>query len=291
MKSSFIKSLLTIIAIPLVILGFTFGIDDQSHANHHPLFYCALTTLGIHWIAASISIYLKTEKFFDITGTAAVLSMVYVAITHSQSLSNRAVILASMCCIWTIRLGLFLLYRVHKHKKDRRFDQIKESKSDFLITWEMSAAWTLITISCALCAITSTKEPAINPVDYILIFGWLAAFTIEACADYQKNKFKNQKTKTKFIQTGLWKYCRHPNYFGEITMWIFVAGLALPSLHSATYITLASPLFVYWLLTKVSGTNILEAQNEKQYGHLAEYQKYKAQTPKLFPFQKILNLK
>ena len=69
-------------------------------------------------------------------------------------------------------------------------------------------------------------------------------------------------------------------------MWIFVAGLALPSLHSATYITLASPLFVYWLLTKVSGINILEAQNEKQYGHLVEYQKYKAQTPKLFPFKK-----
>ena len=73
-------------------------------------------------------------------------------------------------------------------------------------------------------------------------------------------------------------------------MWIFIAGLALPSLNNATYITLASPLFVYWLLTKVSGINILEAQNEKQYGHLAEYQKYKEQTPKLFPFKKMLTL-
>lgn len=291
MKASFTKTFLIIVAIPLLLLIFAFGIDYLSHTNQYPLFYCTLTTLGIHWTIACISIYLKTEKFFDITGTVAVLSMIYVAISHTYNLSSRAIILASLCCIWTIRLGIFLLYRVHKRKKDRRFDQIKESKSDFLITWELSAAWTLITISCALCAMTSAKEATIKSIDYILIFGWLAAFTTEVCADYQKNKFKDKKTKNQFIQTGLWKYCRHPNYFGEITMWIFIAGLALPSLHSAAYVTLASPLFVYWLLTKVSGINILEAQNEKQYGHLAEYQKYKAQTPKLLPFKKILNLK
>jgi len=277
------KTIGTILVIPLILLAIAFLMDLQSYSNNQPLLACTLATLCVHLVAAVVSISLKTEKFFDITATVAVLSMLSIAVLSAQELTNRVMLLALLCATWTTRLGLFLWFRIKRDHKDRRFDQIKNDSSYFFITWEMSATWTFITTMAALCAITSSKQAPITSIDFILTMGWLAAFAVEVCADQQKSRFKQQPQDTPFIQTGLWQYSRHPNYLGEILMWVFIAGIALPNLYNFTYLALLSPLFVYWVLTRLSGINLLEQQNDKQYGHLAEYSKYKEHTPVLWP--------
>ena len=85
------------------------------------------------------------------------------------------------------------------------------------------------------------------------------------------------------IRDSLWARSRHPNYFGEITLWIGIAVIALNTLTGVEYITLISPVFVYVLLTRMSGINLLESIADERYGDLEEYQRYKRNTPVLIP--------
>ena len=105
---------------------------------------------------------------------------------------------------------------------------------------------------------------------------WLSGFTIESISDYQKRAFRKENNPSEdFIHTGLWARSRHPNYFGEITLWSGIAVIALNTLTGIEYITLISPVFVYILLTRMSGVNLLERIADERYGHLEEYQRYK----------------
>ena len=100
---------------------------------------------------------------------------------------------------------------------------------------------------------------------------------------YKKNRFKkNQNTNKKFISTGLWSRSRHPNYFGEITLWFGIYIISLSSFSGLDFLTIISPIFVYILLTRMSGINMLEKIADQRYGHLDEYLEYKKNTPTLF---------
>ena len=103
----------------------------------------------------------------------------------------------------------------------------------------------------------------------------------------QKSQFrKNPDNKDQFIQHGLWAYSRHPNYFGEITLWLGIAIMSLCSLTGCQYITLISPIFTYLLLVYVSGVKPLEISGIKKWGHLDSYKAYIRSTPSLFPLTK-----
>ena len=169
----------------------------------------------------------------------------------------RASILFFIILIWTLRLGFFLFYRILKSGEDQRFSELKKRALSFMVPWTLSALWVFITSSPALIVIMSKEN--IN-VDIYLISGlslWILGFVIENIADYQKIKF-NIRNKGKFINIGLWSVSRHPNYFGEIILWVGVSIIAFPVLSGFQYVTLISPFFVYLLLTKVSGINLLE---------------------------------
>ena len=107
---------------------------------------------------------------------------------------------------------------------------------------------------------------------------------LKSISDYQKRVFRKENNPSQsFIHTGLWARSRHPNYFGEITLWTGIAVIALNTLTGVEYITLISPVFVYILLTRMSGINLLERIADERYGELEEYQRYKRNTPVLFP--------
>ena len=90
--------------------------------------------------------------------------------------------------------------------------------------------------------------------------------------------------KDKFISIGLWKYSRHPNYLGEIILWLGISLISFSSLEGFQYITLISPIFTYLLLVNVSGINLLEKSGKKKWGHLESYKIYKKNTPRLIGF-------
>ena len=113
----------------------------------------------------------------------------------------------------------------------------------------------------------------------------MIGFTLEIIADTQKTNFRRiNDNKDKFITTGLWKYSRHPNYLGEIILWIGVAIISYSSLEINQLFTLVSPVFTYLLLVYVSGINLLEKSGQNKWGNLNEYKEYKSKTPRLFWF-------
>jgi steroid 5-alpha reductase family enzyme len=113
---------------------------------------------------------------------------------------------------------------------------------------------------------------------------WGVGFAIEAIADRQKRVFRaNPANAGRFITSGLWAWSRHPNYFGEILLWVGIAVVAFPVLRGWQHVTLISPVFVYVLLTRISGVPMLESRGKQRWGEDPEYRAYKARTPVLMP--------
>ena len=136
---------------------------------------------------------------------------------------------------------------------------------------------------------TSSKVVPLGWFALIGIILWLEGFIIEVVADSQKTKFRAKKeNENKFINEGLWRFSRHPNYYGEITLWLGIALIAFPVLESWQLLTLISPIFVYILLTRISGISMLERRADKKWGDDPEYLLYKESTSALIPMSKKL---
>ena len=142
------------------------------------------------------------------------------------------------------------------------------------------ALWVSLTACAAIIAILSPEENTLPMLAIVGMALWLTGFIIESISDYQKRVFRKENNPSQsFIHTGLWARSRHPNYFGEITLWTGIAVIALNTLSGVEFITLISPVFVYILLTRMSGINLLERIADERYGELEEYQRYKRNTP------------
>ena len=113
---------------------------------------------------------------------------------------------------------------------------------------------------------------------------WLGGLVLEIVADAQKAAFRRDPSHDgQFIQSGVWAWSRHPNYLGEILVWIGVAVVALPVAVGWQWVTLVSPVFVFLLLTRVSGIPLLEKRADARWGDDPDYVAYKARTPVLVP--------
>ena len=238
----------------------------------------------IHWLFFIPAYLLKTEKFFDLTGSLTYISiMVYVVYTKNNLQEQLgSIILASLVILWAVRLGSFLFLRIKKAGEDKRFREIKTSFARFFLLWTISGMWVSFCSMCALTAIASNDGVIINNIFYIGLVTFLVGLSIEIIADSQKTKFrKDPKNKDKFINEGLWAKSRHPNYVGEITLWAGVAIMSFSSLEGWQYISLISPIFTYLLLVYVSGVPQLTASGQKKWGHLESYQEYIKHTPTL----------
>ena len=284
-----------IISILLLLVALLFGFSGaQGGPNiygYPGLILIAVVGFVIHWIAFIPSYLYKTEKYYDITGTIAYLLMTGFSIYTVDELNLRSQIVAILIVVWALRLGLFLLLRVFQIGEDKRFREVKKSFSKFLVWFSMSALWVFLTTANALTLILNNA--ALNVDSYFLIglLIWCIGFAFEVIADEQKRRFRNNPdNKGQFITTGFWSISRHPNYFGEILIWVGMAVISFPVLSGWQYATLISPVFVTILLTRVSGINLLEAASDKKWGSQPSYIEYKNNTPVLLPFIKIWNI-
>jgi steroid 5-alpha reductase family enzyme len=246
--------------------------------------WCALVALGINWLAFIPSYINRTEHFFDLTGSVTYVTLIIVALVGSHDIDLRSVLVSAMVGLWALRLGSFLFFRVQETGGDGRFDTIKHQPLTFFYWWSLQALWVFVTGSCALVVITNAKREAFGWVAVIGALLWTGGFLIEVVADHQKTRFRaDRKNDDSFIRTGLWRWSRHPNYFGEIVLWVGVTIMAIPLLSGWRWVALISPVFVTVLLTRVSGVPVLEARGRARWGNDEQYQNYLCDTSILLP--------
>jgi steroid 5-alpha reductase family enzyme len=278
-----------LLAFPvLIIVGLLVaaaGSQGGSTIGGIPVFaLCVGLAFLIQWVAFVPAFWLQTEKFFDLTGSITYISVISIAATLNSRMDARSILLCVLVVVWAIRLGTFLFRRIRKAGKDDRFDELKPSFIRFLNVWTIQGLWVTFTMAAALVAITTANRKELDIFAIVGFLVWVFGFSIEVLADSQKSRFSaNPDNKSKFIQTGLWSRSRHPNYFGEIVLWVGVAVITLPVLQGWQWIALISPVFVTLLITRVSGVPLLEKKADQKWGGQADYEAYKKSTPVLIP--------
>jgi len=279
----------SIVVFPLVLLvaaGLALaGSQGGTVVFGIPLFaFCMALAFIIQWVAFIPAFINQTEIFFDLTGSITYITVITVAVLLSPQADARSYLLLALVVVWAVRLGSFLFRRIQRTGSDRRFDDIKPSFARFLLTWTLQGLWVSFSLAAALAAITSETKSELGVFAVAGLLVWLLGFGIEVIADRQKSQFRAAPENTgMFISTGLWAWSRHPNYFGEIVLWVGVAIIALPVLRGWQWLTLISPVFITILLTRISGIPLLEARADEKWGGQADYEDYKARTSVLIP--------
>ena len=263
------------------------GIDQGSVniSGISLIYFCCAFIFLAQWLVFIPSYIFETEHYFDLTGSLTYVSVTLLAILFTVDISLRDILLSLFVWIWAFRLGSFLFIRVKKAGSDGRFDLMKKDFWWFLMTWTIQGLWVFLTLAMALAAITSESKMAIDVFAVIGTLIWIFGFSIEVIADQQKTNFKDDPAnKDSFITVGLWSWSRHPNYFGEMVLWIGIAVIAFPVLIGWQLVALISPIFVIFLLTRISGITMLESRGYKKWKDDPAYIDYLERTSVLVPF-------
>lgn len=281
-------------AISLIMTGICFGISYATTT-----YFECLVAFGVNWLSfLAIAWPLHTEKYYDFTGMITFLCVDIFSLAYNQiswtTAHIRNLVMFFMIMFWTLRLGLFLFQRIsRKHGgKDARFDDLRDNFARFLVAWTLQAAWAYF---CCLPMfvlnsvdgdgdVARAADADVTPFDIagwaLWVFGWV----IEILADRQKSAFKNDpNNRGKFCNVGLWSLSRHPNYFGEITLWIglFVSSASVAS--NAGWLSVLSPVWTIVLLVFSSGIPLAERTAMKKYGETPGYTEYVRDVSVLIP--------
>lgn len=258
--------------------------------------FCVLVAVdfGIELVGWAGSAALQTEKFYDLIGALTYWALVIPAYGFAHgggrilddAASTRQRVAALMVLLWSLRLGTFLARRAHKYG-DRRFDEAKCSPGIFFVFWMVQGLWCLLTPLPGYLLLTQTTKDIVplGAVEYISWSFWLLGFCIEVVADCQKSAWKDARN-TSFIQSGLWRYSQHPNYFGEMLLWVAYCVPCTRALKGwgAKIASMVSPIFVVLLLRYVSGVPLLQKSAMEKYGNDPSFKAYSAGTSLLIPW-------
>ena len=281
------RSLLVVLFVTVIGIGFAYlaGQNSINVWGYQAVLVCAALAFAVNWIAFVPASIAQSDKYYDTTGALTYLSVIGVAACAAWPLGAAKAAIVGMVAIWTIRLGSFLFRRIHASGgTDVRFEKIKINPPRFLVAWTLQAVWVILTASAAIIAITSSETLPTGTFFWVGALIWIVGFGFEAVADKQKSDFKaDPANKGRFIDTGLWAWSQHPNYFGEITLWFGILVMAIPVLSGWSWLAIISPLFVYLLLTRISGINLLDKSAKERWGDDPAYQNYRAKTPVLIP--------
>jgi len=225
----------------------------------------------------------KTDKVTDLSYSLGFASLVLWQLFANTAFLPGQILAAAFVVVWAARLGAYLLTRILKIGKDARFDDKRGDFLKFLAFWVLQAiaVWAILLPVTTLLSLDSIAAPSLVTVLGAVL--WLAGFAIEAVSDAQKYAFRNKaENKALWIQSGLWKYSRHPNYFGETLLWWGIFLFALPNLKGLLLLTIVGPVFITMLLLFVSGTPLLEKSADSRHGDKPAYQEYKRRTSIFF---------
>jgi steroid 5-alpha reductase family enzyme len=227
---------------------------------------------------------LRTDKVTDLSYSLTFVALSVILFLKAGTFTVLPIIVTIMICAWGARLGAYLFGRILKTGVDHRFDDMRDHPLRFARFWALQALTVWLVM---LPAIRLYSIGTYGPLGWVSVLGlalWAIGFAIEAVSDGQKTVFKsNPKNSGRFITTGLWKFSRHPNYFGESLLWwgLFVA--IIPAFYGWDFLTAIGPLFLTLLLMFVSGVPLLEKSADKKYGSDPLYKEYKRRTSVLIP--------
>ncbi|XP_027922242.1 uncharacterized protein LOC114179931 [Vigna unguiculata] len=244
--------------------------------DSHFLGFTALVTIGYQFLFFVITALLKFDKVTDFAGSTNFIIIAVLTLVIKGSWYFRQIILTSFVVIWGIRLGLFLLFRILQWGEDRRFDEMRSNLGRLAIFWIFQAVW-VWTVSLPVTLVNaSDRNPFLHVVDIIGWILWAVGFIVEGTADQQKLNFKrSSENRGRWCNVGVWKYSRHPNYFGEILLWWGVFLASTPVLEGAEWLVIVGPIFLTLLLLFVSGIPLLEDSADKKFGNVDGYRIYK----------------
>tara|TARA_B100000927_G_scaffold291124_1_gene292029 strand:+ start:2120 stop:2983 length:864 start_codon:yes stop_codon:yes gene_type:complete len=284
MANSF-KYLLSTIIILSVILFVSFLISLESiRVNDIPIvFIFAITILSLNSVFFIHSYFFKSDIFFDLVGSFSFLSIGIASLLLLPDIDANQILIFFLLVFWSLRLGPFLFLRRIGAGNDERLSEYFKSPISLYFLWCMNSLWVFFT-SLSMIIIFSSKTPYdFGLLQWLGLIIWVFGYIIEVISDSQKNKF-NKTNKGKFINIGLWKYIRHPNYLGEIIIWFGIFVISLNYIGSfSSMLSILSPIFVYILLRYLSGVPQLEKRGDQKWGDLKEYVKYKEKTGIIFP--------
>jgi steroid 5-alpha reductase family enzyme len=249
------------------------------------VFFFSLIVLLIYMTTIfGLALWLKDNSIVDVAyGLAFVLTCSAAFLVYGDG-HPRQWLVVSLITIWGLRLACHIFLRKQGEGEDFRYRQWREEWGDtfiwrsFLQIFMLQGAVIFLVALPALLVIASPGEK-LGAFDGAGLLVWLIGFSFEAIGDWQLLAFKRKpENQGKIIQSGLWNYTRHPNYFGEALLWwgLFLIALEVP--YGA--VAVLSPLLIDFLLLKVSGIPMLEAK----YQNNPEFSAYKERTNAFFPW-------
>jgi steroid 5-alpha reductase family enzyme len=250
----------------------------------------ALLGLGTILIAATlvwtISVRLEDASIADICWGLGFVLLAWLYCLLSPALTTRSWLVAALITVWGARLSLHIFRRHHGKGEDPRYRAMRAShgrafwwRSLFTVFWLQGAILWFVALPL-LVAVRATRSQSLTAVDGLGILVFAIGFAFEAVGDYQLQRFKaDPSNRGTVLDRGLWRYTRHPNYFGDATMWwgVYLIAVATPG----GWLTALSPALMTFLLMRVSGVTLLEdGLKASKPGYLA----YITRTPAFFPW-------
>jgi steroid 5-alpha reductase family enzyme len=243
-------------------------------------FGVALAVNGTFFAVAAVR---RTDVVTDLSYS---LTFVVLAVVLLPTGAAKPVQLVAslLVIVWAVRLGAYLFRRILRMKVDHRFDGIREQPLRFARFWFLQASTVAIVMLPVSYLLDREQPPGLGAWSIAGALVWLVGLLTETLADTQKAAFKAQEeNRGRFVADGLWRYSRHPNYFGEMLVWWGLFLFAVPVLHGAAFAVVLGPLFITLLLLFVSGIPPLERSAEEKYGGDPAYREYKRRTSILVP--------
>ena len=238
--------------------------------------YIILTLAFGTWL---LSVYMRDVSIVDSAWSIMFLVSAGYYYSLIPETDMRTNIIFTLIALWALRLSLHLTWRNWGEPEDIRYQEIRTKyspnfafKSLYIIfLFQAILAW-LISAPLLSALHTTDSVSSLSAIDIIAMFFWVIGFTFESVSDYQLSKFKsNPDNSGKVMDKGLWKFSRHPNYFGEFMIWWGFYLFAMP--YAPAWIII-SPILMSWLLLKFSGVVMLEESiviRKPQYKNYIQY--------------------
>jgi len=242
-----------------------------------------LVFITLLWIWSAV---IKNVSIVDIFWGFGFVVVNAFYVFMSGELNDRKILILSLVSIWGLRLAIYLAYRNIGKGEDFRYQEFRRTYGpqrywwfSFFQTFLLQGALIMI-VSLPLLGINSSESAGnLNVLDYIGIVVWLIGFTFEAGGDFQLTRFKSDlSNKGKVLNTGFWKYTRHPNYFGDSAVWW---SYALFSIAAGSYWQIIGSVIMTLLIIKISGVSLLEKTLKDS---KPQYREYIKKTNSFFPW-------